>query len=84
MQVGMPVMRSDAGKLQLGVVLGSKREARELQVAVKTGSRLLPGARVSAQDCRCAAPPPPPQTTGEEPGLRAALLVPGPGARQSL
>ena len=54
LQVGMPVMRSDGGKLRLGVVLGSEREARELSVAIATGSRLLPGAQVSAQDCRCA------------------------------
>ena len=45
-------MRSDGGKLRLGVVLGSEREARELHVAIKNGSRLLPGAQVSAQECR--------------------------------
>ena len=45
-------MRSDGGKLRLGVVLGIERDARELHVAIKTGSRLLPGAQVSAQECR--------------------------------
>lgn len=51
-------MRADGGRLQLGVVIDPHTEegqGRGLLIAVKNGSRLLPGARIAPEACRCDA-----------------------------
>ena len=53
-QVGQPVMRADGGRLQMAVVIDiDDEDARSLLIAVKNGSRLLPGARIPPESCRC-------------------------------
>ncbi|KAK9787997.1 hypothetical protein WJX73_010236 [Symbiochloris irregularis] len=53
---GQPVMRADGGRLQLGVVIDPHTEeagkGRGLLIAVKNGSRLLPGAQIAPEECR--------------------------------
>lgn len=56
-QKGQPVMRADGGRLQLGVVIDPHTEegsGRGMLIATKNGSRLLPGARIEPESCRCS------------------------------
>lgn len=46
-------MRADGGRLQLGVVISiDTSDGCSLLIAVKNGSRLLPGAQIPPQECR--------------------------------
>lgn len=48
-------MRSDGGRLQLGAIISmdSDVDQHSLLIAVQNGSRLLPGARIPDESCRC-------------------------------